>query len=247
MGLTVREASILSQLRYFLIWGLGLIFFKKIFYLFNFREREREGEKHQGVVASHVPPTGDLAPNPGMCPDWELNWWLFGLQAGAQSTEPHQPGLLSHLLFLLPPLTPSPTDKTMPHTLPPPAVISSDFLQVLSYAWFLSLQSFIICLHCQWYLPVCPAKYKSVLTLLVMRSEGDEENTWSREGSGKEVSITFWWMNKKMRKKSLDSRYSGDSIHKGKDQDCTTGVDETLKYTGGISSISVWLKRKMSE
>ena len=35
------------------------------------REREREGEKHQCVVASNIPPTGDLARNPGMCPDWE--------------------------------------------------------------------------------------------------------------------------------------------------------------------------------
>ena len=27
-----------------------------------------------------------------MCPDWESNQWPFGSQAGAQSTEPHQPG-----------------------------------------------------------------------------------------------------------------------------------------------------------
>ena len=55
-------------------------------------EGEREGEKRQCVVASHVPPTKDLAYNPGMCPDWELNQQLFGLQASTQSTEPHQPG-----------------------------------------------------------------------------------------------------------------------------------------------------------
>ena len=36
--------------------------------------------------------TGDLAHNPGMCPDWELNQRPSGLQAGAQPTEPHQPG-----------------------------------------------------------------------------------------------------------------------------------------------------------
>ena len=53
-------------------------FFFKRFYLFIFRERgkegKREGEKYQCVVASHVPPTEDLAHNPGMCSDWELNW-----------------------------------------------------------------------------------------------------------------------------------------------------------------------------
>ena len=50
-----------------------------------------EREKHQ--CASHAPPTGDLAGNPGRCPDWERNQQPFGLQAHAQSTEPHQPGL----------------------------------------------------------------------------------------------------------------------------------------------------------
>ena len=52
-------------------------FYKKDFFKFIFRERgregEREGEKHQWVVASCTPHTGDLAHNPGMCPDWELN------------------------------------------------------------------------------------------------------------------------------------------------------------------------------
>ena len=71
------------------------------FYLLIFREkgreRDREGEKHQCVVASHAPPTGDLAHNPGMCPDWESNWQPFGSQAGTQSTEPHRPRL--HLNF----------------------------------------------------------------------------------------------------------------------------------------------------
>ena len=40
-------------------------FFKKKDFIYLFlergREREGEGEKHQCVVASHVPPTGDLA------------------------------------------------------------------------------------------------------------------------------------------------------------------------------------------
>ena len=49
------------------------------FYLFIFRDRGREGggdkEKHQFVVASHAPPTGDLARHEGMCPDWGSNRW----------------------------------------------------------------------------------------------------------------------------------------------------------------------------
>ena len=39
-----------------------------------------------------MPPTGDLAHNPSMYPDWESNQQPFGLQAGTQSTEPHQQG-----------------------------------------------------------------------------------------------------------------------------------------------------------
>ena len=36
-------------------------------------------------------PSGDLAHNPGMCPDWESNRPPFDSQASTQSTEPHQP------------------------------------------------------------------------------------------------------------------------------------------------------------
>ena len=61
------------------------------------REGEREEEKHRCVVASH--PTGDLALIPGMCPDWESNQWLFGFQAGTQSTDPHQPGWKGHIFL----------------------------------------------------------------------------------------------------------------------------------------------------
>ena len=73
-----------------------MFFSLKIFiYLFLERGegREKEEEKHQCVVASHASPTGDLARNPSMCPDWELNSQPFGLLADTQSTEPHQPGL----------------------------------------------------------------------------------------------------------------------------------------------------------
>ena len=61
------------------------------------REGERQGEKHLCVrepsvsCLSHMP---NLAPgpHPGMCPHRESNWQPFGLQASAQSTEPHPPG-----------------------------------------------------------------------------------------------------------------------------------------------------------
>ena len=66
------------------------------FYLFIFRARGREGgregEKHRSVD-SHKAPSRDLALNPGTCPDWESNKQPSGSQAGAQSPEPHQPGL----------------------------------------------------------------------------------------------------------------------------------------------------------
>ena len=58
-----------------MIWIIAsnLSFLKKILLIFRERGREgeREGEKHQCVVASHVPPTGDLARSPGMWPVWD--------------------------------------------------------------------------------------------------------------------------------------------------------------------------------
>ena len=51
---------------------------KPIFYdfIYLFREKgsegKREGEKHQ-LVDPHMPPTRDLAYNPGMYPEWESN------------------------------------------------------------------------------------------------------------------------------------------------------------------------------
>ena len=77
------------------IYFTQIWFFKLFYFIFtkSGKEGEREGDKHQCVVASHVPPTGDLAHNPGMCPDQESTRSLFGLQARAQSTELYQPGL----------------------------------------------------------------------------------------------------------------------------------------------------------
>ena len=50
--------------RFLMISDVEHLFLKR-FYSFIFRQRgregEREGEKHQGVVATHMPPAGDLA------------------------------------------------------------------------------------------------------------------------------------------------------------------------------------------
>ena len=70
-------------------WHIYLFYFLKTDFIYLFWERgsegEREGEEHPCVVASREPPTGDLARNPGVCPDWESNWQPFGLQAATQS------------------------------------------------------------------------------------------------------------------------------------------------------------------
>ena len=67
---------LLSPFISFCFLWINCVFFKRV-YLFIFgekgREGEREGEKHQCVVASHAPCAGDVARNPGMCPEWELN------------------------------------------------------------------------------------------------------------------------------------------------------------------------------
>ena len=75
-------------------------FKKKRISSFIFRER-REGEKvrekhrcvrETSIVCLLFTPKWGSARNPGMCPDRELNQRPFRLQAGAQFTEPHQPG-----------------------------------------------------------------------------------------------------------------------------------------------------------
>ena len=65
---------------------IDFIFLKILFIIFLEREEGRErGREHQCVVASQVPPTRDLALNPGMCPDQESNKSPFGSQVGTQS------------------------------------------------------------------------------------------------------------------------------------------------------------------
>ena len=90
----------IEETTYTLIHAVSLLFFFKLkknflrFHLFIFREGKggKKRGKYQCVVASSVPPSGDLAHNPVMCPDWESNWRPFGSQYSAQPTKPHQPG-----------------------------------------------------------------------------------------------------------------------------------------------------------
>ena len=84
---------------------LFVYLFKRL-YLFIFRGEgggEREGEKHPCVFASHVPTTGDLAHNLGMCPDWESNRQPFGLQLTLSPLSYTSQGLImlssNYLLF----------------------------------------------------------------------------------------------------------------------------------------------------
>ena len=88
----------IAWILYTCIFSLSLFLRFYLFFRERRRDREREGEQHQGVVASRTPPTGDLACNPNMCPDWEWNRQPFGLQASTQSTEPHLPGRIFSLL-----------------------------------------------------------------------------------------------------------------------------------------------------
>ena len=84
-------SEILNFLRIFL-------FLKSI--SFSYFQRERKGERETSISCLS---RGPKARNPGMCPDWESNQQPFGLQASAQSTEPHQPGLLRIFFFFFPP------------------------------------------------------------------------------------------------------------------------------------------------
>ena len=70
--------------------------------LFIFRKRGREGERGREILMwkkniDRLPlaftPARHQTLNPGMCPDWESNWWPFALWDDAQPTEPHQSGL----------------------------------------------------------------------------------------------------------------------------------------------------------
>ena len=72
-------------------------FFFLRFYLFYFYRGERKEKEKKRNINVWLPLTCPLLgtwPATQACAlDWELNWWPFGPQASAQSTEPHQPGM----------------------------------------------------------------------------------------------------------------------------------------------------------
>ena len=83
---------------------MGCFHFFKILFIFRerVRDREREGGKHRSV-ASYMPPTGELAHSPGLCPDRELNLrWLIARiwkQLGSVFGLLHPAAVPMHLLF----------------------------------------------------------------------------------------------------------------------------------------------------
>ena len=94
MGALVMEWGSLGR-AFVHYYSLINVCFKDFIYLLflergEWKEKGRETSVCERLVASYMPPTGDLAHNTGMCPDWEPNRRAFGSQAGAQSTEPYQ-------------------------------------------------------------------------------------------------------------------------------------------------------------
>ena len=79
----------------------------KDYFLERGEGREKERERHINVwLPLPCPPLGDLACNPGLCPDRELNQQPFGSQAGAQSTDTPARAIRKHFFKL----------KTLIHT-----------------------------------------------------------------------------------------------------------------------------------
>ena len=68
-----------------LVHFLRLLLFR--FYLFIFRESRKEKERGRQTLMckrnfNGLPSTRGPDHNPGMCPDWELNWQASGLHVG---------------------------------------------------------------------------------------------------------------------------------------------------------------------
>ena len=72
-------------------------FFKGFIYLFlergkRRRKRGRETSRNLDQLPLISTSTRKWTRNPGLCPDWESNWWPVAFQDDAQPTEPHWSG-----------------------------------------------------------------------------------------------------------------------------------------------------------
>ena len=92
--LHVRKHFTWSTLYFFLRFHL-------LIFRHSRREGAREGEKHQCVVASPAPPTGDLACNPGMCSDWKINPLVLGPALNPLSHTSQASCILLNPVFML--------------------------------------------------------------------------------------------------------------------------------------------------
>ena len=90
--------------------------FKKILFIYLFlergegKEKDREGNINVWLLLTH-PHARDFVCNLGFCPDWESNQRPFGSQAGTQSTDAHQPGVICHFFIQNPSVTPTSSES----------------------------------------------------------------------------------------------------------------------------------------
>ena len=73
---------------------LILIYFLEDFIFILERGERGKEERKSGSVASNMPLTGDLACDPGMCPDRESSLQPFALWEDTQLTEPRWSGAI---------------------------------------------------------------------------------------------------------------------------------------------------------
>ena len=87
---------------YRLISLFCFLFFLKILFIFRERGRRREREGNISVwLPLACPQMGNLACNPGMCPDWETNQQRFGSQASTNPLSHTRQGSLFYFLIFI--------------------------------------------------------------------------------------------------------------------------------------------------
>ena len=87
---------------YRLISLFCFLFFLKILFIFRERGRQREREGNISMwLPLACPQMGNLACNPGMCPDWETNQQRFGSQASTNPLSHTRQGSLFYFLIFI--------------------------------------------------------------------------------------------------------------------------------------------------